>query len=344
MLLVLTFFACGGAEAPTASTPAATPTPPPPPPEVHGGFFVWYNPGKMVYQSADGSAWKPVAPLPSELDNWYNSFAADAAGRLYVIDMHRELWTSGDDAKTWTKVVRAGTRPAGMDDASMFICGGAANQLAAVSSAGRTFASTDAGQSWVETGRLAPEGASGSGGGFQGGCAFSADGKRLLAEGWYFDPAGAQLGVSADGGATWTVQPRPDSNIATNGVGFVTGGIAYAHGGGYSQGAVSFLPDGGQAWTKSGEIRGAAGTEYAQQIAATDGANTVVVWQNPAKGASGGAPVPALAFVSHDAGHTFSEVKGPVAADPTPESSDEYLGMVWSNGKAPGPLPSPAAK
>lgn len=344
-VLALSILACGGGDEPAAPKADATPAVPvpPPAPKEEGAFLAWYNPTGMVYRSADGKQWDTVAALPQELVAWYNSFASDAGGRLYVVDMRDDIWTSGDGAKTWTKVTKVEPRPAGMDSESLVICGGAANELAAVSSAGRSYWSTDAGQSWTEKTRIAPEGAAGSGGGFQGGCAFSADGSKVALEGWYFSPQNPQLAVSTDKGATWTAQPRPGENVGTSGMGFVTGGIAYGRGGGYGPGTVSLLADGSSVWTHSADLRGAAGSEYAQQVAATDGRNTVVVWQAPAVGSNGAPPVPALAFTSTDGGKTFTEAPGPVAADPTPDLSDTYQAIFWTNGKTPGPIPGAAA-
>lgn len=340
--LILVLLACTGSETVT-TTLTVEEAAPPPAPVAESAFFVWYNPGKMVYRSADGKKWDPVAPLPADLDNWYNAFASDAGGRLYVVDIQDSVWTSGDGAKSWSKVSAVGERPAGMNDESLFICGGAANEIAAVSSAGRTYWSTDAGQSWTEKTRLAAEGAGGGGMGFQGGCAFSRDGSKVVMSGWYFAPQNPQLAISSDKGATWEVLPQPGTNVAANGLGFVNTGLAFARGGGYSPGIVSSWSDSGKAWADGAEIRGAAGMEYAQQLMATDGGNTVVVWQNPAKGSEGKPNVPAAAFVSTDGGKTFVELVGPVAEDPTPALSDEYQAMFWSNGKTPGPIPGPAA-
>jgi photosystem II stability/assembly factor-like uncharacterized protein len=339
VIVLLSLFACGGGEKPAdpPPPPAAKAEAPPPAPKEEGAFFVWYNPGRMVYRSTDGKAWSPVAPLPSELDNWYNSFAADGGGRMYVLGFGGALHSSGDGGKTWAKVTTA-SGPVEMKDWPA-ICGGAADELAMVTSTGRVLWSTDAGQTWTEKAKLTLDGA--KDGNAAGRCAFSADGKRLVVESSMWNDTGYALAESADAGATWSYHPSAMKNFQAVGLGFTSAGLAYAWGGGYSEGTVSTWAPSGAAWTESAKMRGTPAPEWGRQIMATDGKNTVVVWQDAGK-TKEGADVGNKVFVSTDGGKTFAESAGPVAAEPTPDVSDDYQAIWWHNGKTPGPMPAAA--
>ncbi|MBM4393952.1 MAG: hypothetical protein FJ090_22730, partial [Deltaproteobacteria bacterium] len=337
MILVLSILACGG-DKPAA--PAAAPAPkaeaPPPAPKEEGAFFVWYNPGKTIYTSADGKSWAPAGALPSDLDNFYNRFAADAGGRMYVLGWKASLYTSGDGGKSWEKV-NVVSNPADTAKEYLSICAGAANELAMVANNGRTFWSTDAGQTWVEKGRIALEG--GKDGNDRGRCAFSADGKTIATEISMWNDSGYAFAESSDGGTTWTLHPSAMKNYPATGIGFTSAGIANAWGGGYGEGAVSVLAPGGATWAESAKLRGTPAPEWARQIMATDGKNTVVVWQDAGKSKEG-ADVGNKVFVSTGGGKTFAESAGPVAVEPTPGTSDDYQDMWWHNGKTPGAMPA----
>lgn len=327
---------CGGGSTttPPAAPPAPTPAPTPEAPKAEAGYFVWFNPGKTLYRStADASTWTAVAgTFPADLSNWYISIAADAGGRLYAGKSPAALFHSEDAGKTWAPVPQSAA-PAGTVDYRF--CAGAADEIYGVGSDGSGIYSTDAGQSWT-VGRFAAEGAKGAGDGFNGGCAFSATGE-LLADGWYFDPPGPITATSKDHGVTWTALPRAATNTSTDGVGYVGGTMYYAQHGGYTGAKVSRFDATKSAWTETPELKGAADREWALTAFATDGAK-VVGWENPSKNAAG--PVKSFIQVSDDGGATFHAVPGPVAADPTPDTWDEYIAMGWHNGKTPGPMPA----
>ncbi|MDP2308285.1 MAG: hypothetical protein Q8P18_19860 [Pseudomonadota bacterium] len=331
--------ACGGGSettTPGTNAPKAAAEAPkaPPPPAEPGGYFVWFNPAKTLYRSAaDGTGWKPVqGAFPDALHNWYVTLASDAGGRLYVGKGLDNLYHSDDAGKTWAPVTQA-TPPTGSVEYKF--CGGAADELFAVGSDGSGLYSTTAGQSWTAV-RVAPEGASGAGDGFRGGCAFGAGGE-LLVDAWYFDPAGPVTATSKDHGATWTKLPRAANNTATSGLGWSQGAVWYAQNGGYTGAKVSRLDAATGTWTETPELKGTADREWAMSVFASDG-KRIVGWENPAKAPSG--PAPSAAHVSTDGGRTFQAVPGPVASDPTPDSWDEYVAIGWHNGETPGPMPA----
>ncbi len=340
MLLSLLLSACGLGSSPGTAEKTAPPAPAAP--KEEGAFLLWYNAGKTTYKSLDGKTWTAAGALPADVHSWYISMTADRGGRLYAGSDLTKLATSGDGGATW-QMLPTSPLPGDGTGEYGFVCGGAANELAAITSTGRAWHSTDAGQSWTALPRPTPEGAKGSGGGFTGGCAFSPDGKKLLVEGWYFDPAGPTIAVTSDLGQSWTKLANAGENVSTNGVSFVDGGIIYGQGGSYSPGKVSLLADGAAAWSHSEDLISTPPPEWALHAVASDGHKLVIDWQNPGKGKEGGAPPPSTIFVSTDGGKTFTPSIGPVATDPTPDTWDEYIAAGWWNGKTPSPLPAASA-
>ena len=342
MVLVLALLACGGNSAPVPTAPTAPPEKPapPPPPKENGAFLVWFNPGKTLYKSADGKTWTAAGKLPDTLNNYYLSLTSDAGGRLYVGHWFTDVTTSGDGGASWTTLPTSTQLPKGAENETIALCGGAANELFAVSDAGRVYLSQDAGQTWAEKTSLAPAGAVGAIDGPDTSCVYSADTGTLLAMGAYSDPVGTVIATSADKGGTWSKLPVPPGEVGTNGIALLEGGIAWSRGGGYMPGRVSSLPTGSAAWSDSADLRGSPAPEWAMQAMAGDGHHTVVVWENPGKAKDSGAQAAATAFVSTDGGRTFAPSPGPVSGDPTPDTWDEYIAAGWTNGKTPGPMPA----
>lgn len=330
-IVVLVILGCGG----------GTTAPPPPPPPVtppvaadNSGYFVWFNPSKTLYRSnADASTWTAVAgTFPPALSNYYLSVVGDAGGRLYAGRKPSSLFHSEDAGKTWAAVAQSG---AVTDGVEYRFCAGAADELYGVGADGSGIYSTDAGQSWT-VGRVAKEGARGAGDGFNGGCGFSAAGE-LAVDGWYFDPPGPVTATSKDHGATWTSVPRAANNTSTVGIGHVGNTLFYAARGGYTGSVVYRFDATAAKWENTGELKGVADREWALSAFATDG-KRVVGWENPGKNAAG--PTTSFVHISDDGAATFRAVAGPVAADPTPDTWDEYLAMGWSSGKTPAAMPA----
>ncbi len=324
---------CGGGSKPAPPPPAPV-APPPAAPVDPAGYFVWYNPsGTLFHSSADGSTWTAVAGMfPADLRNYTISIASDVGGRLYTGRSPSSLFHSEDGGKSWAAVTQSGTVPDGVD---YRFCAGAADELYGVGSDGSGIYSSDAGQSWT-IGRVQKVGAKGAGDGFTGGCAFSTTGE-LAVDGWYFDPPGAVTETSTDHGATFAPLARAAVNTSTDGLGFAGGSLFYAQHGGYTGAIVSRYSATTGIWTSTPELKGVPDREFANYAFATNGTQ-VVGWENPSKHAAGNTT--SFVQISTDGGATFHSVPGPVAADPTPTTSDEYLAIGWSNGKTPAAMPA----
>jgi hypothetical protein len=102
-------------------------------------------------------------------------------------------------------------------------------QVYALGSGGDFYSSDDGGRSWDP--RTLPLAGAGSRRAepeqFRGHCAVDTDGAVLI-QAWFFEPEGAVLAHSTDGGKAWTTLVAPYERNLADGIGFVDGGIFYA--------------------------------------------------------------------------------------------------------------------
>lgn len=295
-------------------------------PTLDGGSFVmYYYPTHSMYASNDGNALSKTDTCMA----YPNMMAADASGTLFspVFGKKPAVTKSTDGGKTWTEVV---SNAAEGEWNSYVITAGAANTIYMLSNTGTFLMSKDGGQSWEKRATPCAKDTihSSPAFGMEAWLATSADGKKLLAQAWYFEET--VLSVSEDEGKTWTAITPPTERNSSRGVGFLSNGIMYAT---YDQ--VFTTTDNGKTWNTSTPANlfapNSESSYYGYRHFVTDGKNYVMGVEVPSAETSRNDKnkYPGAIFMSTDGGKTFATKAFPYNADPTPTTSDEYVWLTW---------------
>ena len=290
-----------------------------------GSFFMYYYPTHSVFTSTDGISLKKSDTCMS----YPNMIAADAAGTLFspVFGKKPAVSKSTDGGKTWSEVPSNATEG---DWNSYVIAAGAANSIYMMSNTGTFLVSKDGGQSWEK--RTTPCAKdtihSSPAFGMEAWLAVSADGKKILAQAWYFEET--VLSVSEDEGMTWTAITAPTERNSSRGIGFLGNSIMYAS---YDQ--VFTTSDNGKTWNTPTPANlyapNSESSYYGYRHFITDGKQYIMGVEVPSAETSRNDKnkYPGAIFVSNDGGKTFETKPFPYNVDPTPTTSDEYVWLTW---------------
>jgi len=295
-------------------------------PSLDGGSFImYYYPTHSMYSSTDGislSRTDTCAGYP-------NMIAVDAAGTLFspVFGKKPAVTKSTDGGKTWTDVTSSATEG---EWNSYIITAGAANNIYLLSNTGTFLASKDGGQSWEKRATPCAKDTihSSPAFGMEAWLAVSSDGKKLLAQAWFFEET--VLSVSEDEGKTWTAITPPTERNSSRGVGFCGNSIMYAS---YDQ--VFTTADNGKTWNTSAPKNlfapNSESSYYGYRHFVTDGDKYVMGVEVPSAETSRNEKnkYPGAIFISTDGGKTFETKPFPYTSDPTPTTSDEYVWLAW---------------
>lgn len=290
-----------------------------------GHFLMYYNPMRSMYTSTDGQSLVKTDSVTS----YPNMISADAAGTLFspIFGKKPAVNKSTDGGKTWSEVSSSFAEG---EWNSYVITAAGANKVYLLSSSGNFFASNDGGKNWEK--RTTPCAKdtihSSPAFGMEAWLATSADGKKLLAQAWYFEET--VLAVSEDDGKTWKPVVPPTERNSSRGVGFCGNRIVYA-----SFDQVFTTEDMGKTWkpsTASGLFAPESESSYyGYRHFVTDGNKYVMGVEVPAAESSRNEKnkYPGAIFFSKDGGLTFEVKPFPYNTDPTPTTSDEYVWLTW---------------
>lgn len=294
-----------------------------------GSFLMYYYPTHSMYGSSNGKEFS----RKDTCIGYPNVISADAAGTLFspVYGKKIAVTKSVDGGKTWLEVTS--TEPEGVW-ASYVITAGAVNTVYALSSNGSFHVSKDGGVNWEK--RTTPCGKdtvhSSPATGMEAWLTVSSDGKKLLAQAWYFEES--VLSVSEDEGKTWKAIVAPTERNSSRGIGFCGARIVYAS---YDQ--VFTSDDNGATWIVSSPANlysaNSVSSYYGYRHFITDGEQCVVGVEVPGAETSRDEKnkYPGAIFVSTDGGKTFEVKPFPHSVDPTPTSSDEYVWLTFLKKK-----------
>ena len=326
-VVALVFFvACGGKkddnkdqtdqEKKVAETPARN----------NGYFLMYYQPAKSIFISEFGKEFSKVDTCGS----FVSHICSDAEGTLYAspFDLKLGVIRSTDNGKTWKPA--ANNFSGKTENATYAIAAGKAKSVYALSSKGDFYVSSDGGDNWEK--RTSPCVKNvlhrSPAFGIEGFLAVSADGKKILAQAWFFEET--VLSVSEDEGKTWTAIPAPTERNSSRGIGFCSDRIVYAS---YDQ--LFYTDDMGKTWINSTPDKllsaGSETSYYGNRHFITDGGQFVVGVEAPAAEESKDAKnkYPGAVFFSKDAGKTFEILSFPYSTDPTPKMADETVFLTF---------------
>lgn len=320
------FVACGGAkdkekdqtdqENKVVETPARN----------NGYFLMYYGPVKSMFISEFGKEFSKHDTCTS----WVSHISSDAEGTLYAspVDLKLGVIRSNDNGKTWKPA--ANKFSGKTENATYAIAAGKAKSVYALSSHGDFYVSADGGDNWEKRTspcvKNVPHKSPAMG--IEAFLAVSADGKKILAQAWFFEET--VLAVSEDEGKTWTAIPAPTERNSSRGIGFCDNRIVYAS---YDQ--LFYTDDMGKTWNKSTPEKlvstGSETSYYGNRHFVTDGGQFVVGVEAPASDRSRDAKnkYPGAVFFSKDAGKTFEVLSFPFNTDPTPTVSDETIFLTF---------------
>lgn len=295
-------------------------------PRNNGHFLMYYYPTHSIYTSEFGTSF-----TKSDTCKAYPNFiTADEDGTLYSGMSGTEVTVnvSKDGGQTWQMVDNADEIE--YDRASYIVVASKSKTVYALSSAGKFFVTTNGGVNWTEKTSPCVKDTTHSSPAFTSSInlAVSVDGKKILAQAWYFEEQ--ILSISEDGGNTWTAIPAPIERNESKGVGFCADRIIYAS---YDQ--LFYTDDLGQNWfTSEPDKMLAKDSEtnfWGYRTFVTDGDKFVVGVEAPSAESSKNEKnkYPGAIFLSTDAGKTFKVLDFPFAVDPTPNTSDEYIYLTF---------------
>ncbi|HBG70279.1 MAG: hypothetical protein A2W93_13010 [Bacteroidetes bacterium GWF2_43_63] len=292
----------------------------------NGYFLMHYSPLKSMFISEFGKEFSKLDTCKS----WVSHISSDAAGTLYAspVDLKLGVIRSTDNGKTWNPA--ANNYAGKTENATYAIAAGKAKSVYALSSHGDFYVSSDGGDNWEKRTspcvKNVPHKSPAMG--IEAYLAVSADGKKILAQAWFFEET--VLAVSEDEGKTWSAIPAPTERNSSKGIGFCSDRIVYAS---YDQ--LFYTDDLGKTWfTSTPEKLVSKGSEssfYGYRHFVTDGDLFVVGVEAPAAERSRDAKnkYPGAIFFSKDAGKTFEVLAFPHSVDPTPTVSDETVFLTF---------------
>ncbi len=295
-------------------------------PRNNGQFLMYYYPTSSIYNSEFGKEFvkkDTCIGFPSYM-------TADEDGTLYgsVAGTKVCVTKSTDGGKTWQKVENSDTTnyPYG----SYVIVAGKSKSLYALSSNGLFYVSKNGGSSWVKKTSPCVKDTTHSSPAFgpEAWLAVSADGKKLLAQAWFFEET--VLAISEDDGNSWTAITPPTERNSSRGIGFCADRIVYS-----TNDQIFYTDDNGKKWFNSTpEKLFAAKSEtsyYGYRHFVTDGDQFVVGVEVPSAESSRNEKnqYPGAVFFSKDGGKTFTINPFPYSVDPTPNTSDEYVYLTF---------------
>jgi Neuraminidase (sialidase) len=299
-------------------------------PRGNGHFLMYYYPTSSIFNSDNGKEF-----VKKDTCIGYPTYiCADADGVLYSSVMSKKVTVtkSTDGGKTWQDV--ATSDPEQPANAQYVIAAGKSKTIYALSSNGSFFVSHDGGAHFDKGTTPCKKDTihSSPAFGMEGWLAVSADGKKIIAQAWYFEET--VLSVSSDEGKTWTSVTPPTQRNESRGVGFCGDRIIYAS---YDQ--LFRTDDMGKTWQTSTPEKmlspNCESSFYGYRNFVTDGDQFVVGVEVPSAESSHDDKnkYPGAVFYSHDGGKTFETHPFPYSTDPTPGTSDEYVYLVFVAGK-----------
>lgn len=299
-------------------------------PRNNGQFLMYYYPTSSVYGSEFG---KEFAKKDTCI-GFPSYMTADEDGTLYgsVVGTEVSVIKSTDGGKTWVPVENLDT--AKNPYASYVITAGKSKMLYALSSQGLFYISKDGGSNWEKKTSPCVKDTSHSSPGFgpEAWLAVSADGKKILAQAWYFEET--VLAISEDEGNTWTAITPPTERNSSRGVGFCSDRIVYSS---YDQ--IFYTDDNGKTWLNSTPDKlfspKSESSYYGNRHFITDGDQFVLGVEVPSAASSRSEKnqYPGAIFLSKDGGKTFETLPFPYNIDPTPNTSDEYVYLTFLSKK-----------
>lgn len=294
-----------------------------------GSFLMFYYPTHSMYSSADGISFAKTDTCMA----YPNMIAADASGTLYspLFGKKPAVTKSTDGGKTWTEIPSSAAEG---DWNSYVITAGTANTVYMLSNTGTFLVSKDGGQNWEKRATPCAKDTihSSPAFGMEAWLAVSSDGKKLLAQAWYFEET--VLSVSEDEGKTWKAITPPTERNSSRGIGFLGNSIMYAS---YDQ--VFITADNGKTWNTSTPAKllapNSESSYYGYRHFVTDGNKYIMGVEVPSAETSRDEKnkYPGAMFVSTDGGKTFETKAFPYNVDQTPNTSDEYVWLTWMKKK-----------
>ena len=295
-------------------------------PRNNGQFFMYYYPTSSIYNSEFGKEFNKkdtCMGFPSYM-------SIDEDGTLYgsVAGTEVSVIKSTDGGKTWMSVENLDTAKNAY--ASYVITAGKSKTIYALSSNGLFYVSKDGGSYWEKKTTPCVKDTTHSSPGFgpESWLAVSADGKKIIAQAWYFEET--ILAISEDEGNSWTAITPPTERNSSRGVGFCGNRIVYAS---YDQ--IFYTDDNGKTWLNSTPDKLFApkseSSYYGYRHFITDGDQFVVGVEVPSAESSRNEKnqYPGAIFFSKDGGKTFETHPFPYSVDPTPTTSDEYVYLAF---------------
>jgi hypothetical protein len=297
-----------------------------PAPRNNGHFLMYYYPTHSMYSSEFGTEFTKA----DTCIGYPSCITADEAGTLYssINGSNVSVSVSKDGGKTWNIVENPDETV--YENASFALVAGKANTVYALSTRGDFFVTKDGGASWEKKTSPCLKDTTHSSPAFSSSLnlAVSVDGKKLIAQGWYFEET--VLAISEDDGATWTAITPPTERNESKGVGFCADRIIYAS---YDQ--IFYTDDLGKTWLVSEPeklfSKDSERSFYGYRTFVTDGDKFVMGVEAPAADDSRDDKnkFPGAIFLSIDGGKTFKTYDFPFSTDQTPEVSDEYIYLTF---------------
>lgn len=295
-------------------------------PRNDGHFLMYYNPVKSIFISEFG---KEFAKKDTCM-GFASYICSDADGTLYsnADGMKLGVKKSTDGGKTW--IAAQNNYKGELENASYVLTAGKSKSVYALSSHGEFFVSNDGGNNWEmrTTPCMKDTAHSSPAFGAEAWLAVSADGKKIIAQAWYFEET--VLAVSEDEGRSWTPIVAPTERNSSKGVGFCADRIIYAS---YDQ--IFYTDDLGKTWKNATPEKlyapNCESSYYGYRHFVTDGDQFVVGVEVPSAETSRNEKnkYPGAIFFSKDAGKTFEIFPFPYNVDPTPTVSDEYIYLTF---------------
>jgi photosystem II stability/assembly factor-like uncharacterized protein len=213
-----------------------------PAPRNNGHFLMYYYPTHSIYSSDFGTE---LVKKDTCAEFLYN-FTADENGKLYsaVGGTNVSVMVSEDGGENWEWIKNSDTTK--YERAHFGIVAGKANTVYALSTKGDFYVTKDGGVNWTKKTSPCIKDTTHSSPAFSNSInlAVSADGKKLLAQAWYFEET--VFSISYDEGSTWIMITPPTERNESKGVGFCGDRIVYA-----SYDEFFYTDDLGKSWKNS---------------------------------------------------------------------------------------------